>query len=147
MTALLEYLDLFNRFYACTVSVLYPKDICITTRKSYHFALIIPRTPPIIREYSQILSTTYYSRNCSDIIDASLLTRQCWSYHQKKYSVWLKQFLRDFEFIVQTEWHTFAALSSEVSAPYTILLRKLSSSTINIINGLHKPAICNTCHS
>ena len=30
LTALLEYLDLFNHFYAYTVSVLYPNDFCIT---------------------------------------------------------------------------------------------------------------------
>ena len=45
-----------------------------TTRKTYNFALIIPRTHPIIPEYSLILFTTYYSQNYSGIIDASLVT-------------------------------------------------------------------------
>ena len=33
VTALLEYFNLFNCFYACTVSVLHPKDFCITLQE------------------------------------------------------------------------------------------------------------------
>ena len=57
LTALLEYLDLFNHFYACTVSVLVSKRFLhYITRKSYNFVLPIPRTHPIIPD---ILSTNY----------------------------------------------------------------------------------------
>ena len=72
MTVVLEYIDLYYRFYACTVSVVYS---CITLKvKTYNFALIIPKNYPIIPELFLILSNTYYSRNYSGIIDGSLLS-------------------------------------------------------------------------
>ena len=43
-----------------------------TESKTYNFALIIPKNYPIIPELFLILSTTYYSRNYSGIIDGSL---------------------------------------------------------------------------
>ena len=45
-----------------------------TESKTYNFALIIPKNYPIIPELFLILSTTYYSRNYSGIIDGSLNT-------------------------------------------------------------------------
>ena len=68
LTALLEYLNLLSWFYACTVSVLYKKDYCITLQvKLIIFALIIFRNHPIILEYSPILSTIPIIPECNNI--------------------------------------------------------------------------------
>ena len=74
LTALLEYLDRFHRFYACTVLVVNLKDFLhCTTTKTYNFVPIILRIHPIIPEYSPMLFSTYYSRNYACIIDACLM--------------------------------------------------------------------------
>ena len=46
----------------------------LALRETDNFTLIIPRTPPIIPEYSLILFPTYNGRNYASIIDVYVLT-------------------------------------------------------------------------
>ena len=70
VTVVLEYIDLYYRFYVCTVSVVYS---CITLKAKLTICINYSENYPIIPELFLILSTTYYSRNYSGgMIDGSL---------------------------------------------------------------------------